>query len=123
MDEKAIEAIAVKHEAFGFGLVDANGLTTHGFDPDGLAAFVREVAEEAVKQERADAERYRWLRERAKRDGRDGGWYGYYVLPMVAGWDSTPYAHDRGEGYDHASLDDAIDAALRVRSEQGKEER
>ena len=40
---EAIEKIAVKHEAFGFGRVDARGLTTHGFDPVGLIAFVKEV--------------------------------------------------------------------------------
>lgn len=38
-----IEALAVEHEAFGFGRVDARGLTTHGFDPDGLGNFSRAV--------------------------------------------------------------------------------
>lgn len=38
-----IEALAVEHEAFGFGRVDARGLTTHGFDPDGLGSFSRAV--------------------------------------------------------------------------------
>ena len=38
-----IEALAVEHEAFGFGQVDARGLTTHGFDPDGLGNFIRAV--------------------------------------------------------------------------------
>jgi hypothetical protein len=43
LQESEIEAIAVKHEAFGFGLVDEKGYTTHGFDPDGLQAFVKEL--------------------------------------------------------------------------------
>jgi hypothetical protein len=34
-----IEALAVEHEAFGFGRVDAKGYTIHGFEPEGLAAF------------------------------------------------------------------------------------
>lgn len=59
-----------------------------------------------------DAARYRWIKEHAKRDGRDGGWWGYYVLPMLPGWDGTPYAADRGEGYDHKTLDEAVDAAM-----------
>ncbi len=41
--QEQIEQLAVKHEAFGFGLVDAKGYTTHGFDPDGLHAFVTEL--------------------------------------------------------------------------------
>jgi hypothetical protein len=40
-----LERLAVKHEAFGFGQAGAQGLTTHGFDPEGLHAFVREVIE------------------------------------------------------------------------------
>ena len=43
LTDDQIEAIAVKHEAFGFGLVDAKGYTTHGFYPDGLREFVREL--------------------------------------------------------------------------------
>jgi hypothetical protein len=35
-----IEALAVEHESFGFGLVDQQGYTTHGFSPDGLRSFV-----------------------------------------------------------------------------------
>ena len=40
---KQIEGLAVKHEDFGFGSVDAQGCTTHGFGPDGLIAFAREL--------------------------------------------------------------------------------
>lgn len=40
---KDIEKLAVKHESFGFGRVDAHGLTTHGFDPKGLLKFVRAI--------------------------------------------------------------------------------
>lgn len=38
-----IESLAVEHEAFGFGQVDAKGFTTHGFDADGLQAFIKEL--------------------------------------------------------------------------------
>lgn len=41
MTEEQIERLAVEHEAFGFGRVDDAGFSTHGFDPDGLAAFTR----------------------------------------------------------------------------------
>lgn len=34
-----IEALATKHKAFGFGLADAEGITTHGFDPGGLVTL------------------------------------------------------------------------------------
>lgn len=43
MTEGEIEKLAVEHEAFGFGLVDAKGCTTHGFDPEGIQAFARAV--------------------------------------------------------------------------------
>jgi hypothetical protein len=59
-----------------------------------------------------DAKRYRWLRGKAKRTGRDGGWWGFYELPHVPAWDGTPYALERGKGYGHESLDAAIDAAI-----------
>lgn len=45
LSESVIEELAVKHEAFGFGRVDAKGFTTHGFDPCGLAAFAKELVE------------------------------------------------------------------------------
>lgn len=40
---KAIEKLALKHESFGFGQVDAHGITTHGFDPVALRKFVRAI--------------------------------------------------------------------------------
>ena len=43
MTPEEIEKLALTHEAFGFGRVDARGLTTHGFDPEGLHAFVNAV--------------------------------------------------------------------------------
>lgn len=63
-----IERLAVEHEAFGFGRVDAQGLTTHGFDPEGLHAFTQAVAAPLiarVAELQADAARYRWLRDSA----------------------------------------------------------
>ena len=65
--EDEIEQLAVKHEAFGFGLADVKGYTTHGFDPDGLESFVREVLERwgaPAHQFRAiptNEARYLWL--------------------------------------------------------------
>lgn len=58
LTDAEIEALAVEHESFGFGRVDEKGYTCHGFNPDGLAAFVaalraRLAAPVAVEQ--ADA--------------------------------------------------------------------
>lgn len=44
-----IEALAMKYEAFGFGFLDAEGVTTHGFEPDGLIAFVKAIMTIAQK--------------------------------------------------------------------------
>jgi hypothetical protein len=44
LSAEQIEKLAIEHEAFGFGQVDEWGLTTHGFDPDGLHDFVRAIA-------------------------------------------------------------------------------
>lgn len=43
-----IEAIAVEHEAFGFGQIGAEGLTVHGLEPEGLQAFVNALMEHAA---------------------------------------------------------------------------
>jgi hypothetical protein len=43
LTDAEIEALAKDHEAFGFGLVDKKGFTTHGFDPAGMGAFGRAV--------------------------------------------------------------------------------
>jgi len=56
MTDNDIEKLAVKHESFGFGRVDAHGLTTHGFDPDGLRAFVVELLENKDELKAAYAE-------------------------------------------------------------------
>lgn len=48
LTDEQIEVMAIEHEAFGFGRVDAKGLTTHGFDPDGLKSFFHAV-ERAVR--------------------------------------------------------------------------
>lgn len=52
LTDEQIEKIAVENEAFGFGRVDEKGITTHGFEPEGLRDFVRAVVEAAVKAER-----------------------------------------------------------------------
>lgn len=57
-----IERLAVKHEAFGFGQVQPEGLTVHGFEPDGLKAFVAElldVSQSRRKLSAADAVSHR----------------------------------------------------------------
>jgi hypothetical protein len=41
MTDERIEALALEHEAFGLGRLDKRGLTTHGFDPEGLRNFAR----------------------------------------------------------------------------------
>lgn len=48
LTDAEIEPLAVAHEDFGFGRVDSHGLTTHGFDPDGLRSFVNAI-EHAVR--------------------------------------------------------------------------
>lgn len=62
--------------------------------------------------EARDAARYRWLRDQSKREGRDGGWWGFYDFPNVQGWNHTPYAKDKKQDFDHATVDAAIDAAI-----------
>lgn len=47
LSDEEIEKLAVEHEAFGFGRVDERGLTTHGFDPDGLRDFARAILSRA----------------------------------------------------------------------------
>ena len=60
----------------------------------------------------ADARRYRWLRDKARSEGRDGGWTGIYTLPVVPAWDETSFAAARHEAFHHKTLDAAIDAAI-----------
>lgn len=55
LDEKEIERLAVKHEAFGFGRVDDRCYTTHGFDPEGLHGFVADLRALIRKQALEDA--------------------------------------------------------------------
>jgi hypothetical protein len=43
LTEQEIEALALTHEDFGFGLADSEGIQTHGFNPEGLEAFVRAI--------------------------------------------------------------------------------
>jgi hypothetical protein len=45
ISDEQIEALAIKHEDFGFGRVDKRGITTHGFNPEGLRAFVLEIVQ------------------------------------------------------------------------------
>jgi len=49
LTDEQIERAAIAHEDFGFGKVDAHGITTHGFNPDGLRAFVRTIEAETLK--------------------------------------------------------------------------
>ncbi len=52
LSEAEIEALALEHEAFGFGRVDDHGCSTHGFDPEGLRAFATALL---AKQREMDA--------------------------------------------------------------------
>lgn len=65
-------------------------------------------AEALIAAAEADKRRYRWLKDKATRDGRDGGYWGYWVLPKLEGWNS---AKCNGTVFDH-TLDTAIDAAI-----------
>lgn len=53
-----IEKLAVEHEAFGFGRIGDDGLSTHGFDPDGLQAFVTAIRRAAREEMREEAARF-----------------------------------------------------------------
>lgn len=61
-----------------------------------------------------DAARYRWLRDKARIEGRDGGYTGFYRLPFVDAWDDTPYSASRGNGFRFENLDAAIDVAMKA---------
>lgn len=45
-----IEHLALKHEAFGHGWADKSAVSFHGFEPDGLIEFARELIELARKE-------------------------------------------------------------------------
>lgn len=62
---------------------------------------------EAAGDDRADAERYRKLRALARTEGRDGGWSGYWVLPMLFAWNDSP---DKRWHMKRRSFDQAVDA-------------
>lgn len=49
-DMTELEKLAVKHEDFGFGVVDGRGFSTHGFNPKGLTKFVKEVIKHRDEQ-------------------------------------------------------------------------
>lgn len=51
LSDQEIESLAIEHEAFGFGQLDSYGLTTHGFNPDGLRDFARAVLRQAQTKE------------------------------------------------------------------------
>jgi hypothetical protein len=81
---------------------------------NGAAALIDVVNElrAQLAEAQKDAERYRWLKERSRRESRSGGWEGLYTLPHINAWDDSPYSADRGKGFHHNSLDEAIDAAI-----------
>lgn len=43
LHDNQVERLAVHHEDFGFGRVDAYGLSSHGFSGKGLRRFVRDL--------------------------------------------------------------------------------
>lgn len=93
LSDSEIEALAVEHEAFGFGQVDARGLTTHGFDPSGLHSFVRalfargQALAPAAVAEPSDAEidalcdQFRWDTTQGRRA---------LVRASIARWRNVP---------------------------------
>lgn len=58
---------------------------------------------------RKDRERVDWLEQRAKRDGRDGGWNGYYNVGLIPAWDDSPVR--AGGTFNCETLRAAIDRA------------
>jgi hypothetical protein len=68
LTDARIEELAKDHEAFGFGLVDAKGFTTHGFDPKGIGAFARAVEEAAMLDRIAQQPEWQVI-ETAPKDG------------------------------------------------------
>lgn len=73
-------------------------------------AMLGEYAAEGARL-REDAERYRWLRGKARAEGRDGGHSGLYSLPHIPAWDTNIHNTLKQRGYHYATLDAAIDAA------------
>lgn len=92
----------------------AQGLFDHGCDLERelSAALAR------VKELEKDGERYRWLRDRSRREDRDGGWTGIYTTFPTPAWDDTPYSKERGKGYHYETMDAAIDASLAAHQEK-----
>lgn len=108
LTDERIETLAVKHEAFGFGRVDERGLSTHGFDPDGLRDFARAIAAEVADQGEAVAwfafadnngpvplELYGWdekaCRHAVLMSARATGWKGTIEGYLLArGWTIRP---------------------------------
>lgn len=58
LQSEQIEKLAIKHEDFGFGQIDSYGLTTHGFSPEGLKAFVDELL--SLNQHAVQVHDYVW---------------------------------------------------------------
>lgn len=88
-------------------------------NPATVLALIAEVERlrAAIAGAEKDAERYRWIESKANRDSRDGGWWGYYVLPMLDGW-----SHARGkDSFDYKTLSEAIDAAIEAHTTARKE--
>lgn len=65
-----------------------------------------------VNELRGDAERYRWLRDRAESDSYGGDHYGF---PIISGWEYKP-GPELNERYQ--SVDDALDAAIELAAKE-----
>ena len=101
--------IQAKWEGYLAGVAKAGSTKRAPLSPEEL---------KAVLDNGIDAARYRWLRDKANKEGRDGGWWGYYVFPHLKGWDDTPFSINRGEGYHFNTVDEAVDAAMQGQVKQ-----
>lgn len=64
---------------------------------------------EELEALRKDALRYRWLRDQARTEGRDGGWVGSWRLPFLDAWNDSPVVKYH---INRRTFDEAVDAEM-----------
>lgn len=73
MTPEKIEELAREHEAFGFGKAGSDGVSIHGFEPDGLLAFAEAVRAQALEEAAQVCGRLADLMEQGA--GADSPWH------------------------------------------------
>lgn len=69
MSDDEIERLAVEYEDFGFGRASEGcDVSTHGFDPEGLLAFAREIERRTIERCAAVCEA-RYMGDNNREDG------------------------------------------------------